>query len=66
MANEITKEHWGEMYSDLIIPAIIDLENVRAFTPERKYISQDCKHVTKTGIQWYASILNLKRIFDEL
>lgn len=65
-ANEIAKEHWGEGYIDLIAPAMVDGTHVRVFTPDRKYISQDCKHLTKAGARWYASVLNLKAVFGEL
>lgn len=65
-ANEISKEHWGGAYVDLIAPAMVDESHVRVFTPEHKYISQDCMHLTKAGAQWYASVLDLEKIFGEM
>lgn len=65
-ANEIAKEHWGGAYVDLIAPAMIDDKYVRVFTPDHKYISQDCKHLTKAGAKWYAEVLNLDKIFGEI
>lgn len=65
-ANELAKEHWGNAYIDLIEPAMVDSLRVRVFTPEHKYISQDCKHLTKAGAKWYASVLDLKSIFYNL
>ena len=65
-ANEIAKEHWGGAYIDLIAPAMIDDKYVRVFTPDHKYISQDCKHLTKAGAKWYAEVLNLDKIFGEI
>lgn len=65
-ANDVAKEHWGNAYIDLIEPAMVDSLRVRVFTPEHKYISQDCKHLTKAGAKWYASVLDLKSIFYNL
>ena len=66
IANDVAKEHWGDAYIDLIKPAMVDSLHVRVFTPEHKYISQDCKHLTRAGAKWYASVLDWERIFNEL
>lgn len=62
-ANDVAKEHWGSAYIDLIEPAMIDSVRVRVFTPDNKFISQDCRHLTPAGAKWYASVLDLDRIF---
>ena len=64
-ANVLAKEHWGEHYIDLIKPALTDSNHIRVFTPDHKYISQDCKHLTQAGAKWYASVLNLDKIFRQ-
>ena len=63
-ANEIAKEHWNDNYIDLISPAMVDSVHVRVFTPEHKYISQDCRHLTRAGAKWYAKNLRLDRLFN--
>lgn len=65
-ANEISKAHWGEAYIDLIAPAMIDDKYIRVFTSDHKYISQDCKHLTKAGAKWYTQVLDLDKIFGEI
>lgn len=64
LANEIAKKHWGDNYIDLIKPAMVDSARVRVFTDDHKYISQDCRHLTKAGARWYASVIDWNRIFD--
>lgn len=63
-ANEISKKHWGDAYIDLIGPAMVDSSYIRVFTPDHKYISQDCRHLTPAGARWYASVLKLDEIFE--
>ena len=64
-ANDVAKKDWGDSYIDLIEPAMVDSIHIRVFTPEHKYISQDCRHLTPAGAKWYASILDLDRIFSK-
>lgn len=64
-ANDVAKTHWGDSYIDLIEPAMVDSIHIRVFTPEHKYISQDCRHLTPAGAKWYASVLDLDRILSK-
>ena len=57
------KEQWGEDYIDLLTPSLVDNQHVRVFTDDKRYISQDCRHLTQAGAQWYAKILDWDRIF---
>lgn len=63
--HEMEKKCWGESYIDLITPAMLDSIHVRVFTPDKKYISQDCRHLTKAGAKWYASVLDFDKIFSQ-
>ena len=48
----------GGGYIDLLTPAMTDQNHVRVFTDDNRYISQDCRHLTPAGAQWYAQILD--------
>jgi len=55
--NEILKEEWGEKYINLIDLVINEENTVPVFTPECKFISQDCRHFTKYGAKYFAYLL---------
>lgn len=57
------KEQWGENYIDLLTPSLVDDLHVRVFTDDKRYISQDCRHLTQAGAQWYAKKLDWEKIF---
>ena len=51
-------------FIDMMAPVMIDETHVRVFTDDNKFISQDCRHLTQAGAQYYAQILNLDSIFE--
>lgn len=53
----------GEQYVDFMKPVLQENDQVRIFTDTGKFISQDCRHLTRAGAQYYAGILDLDRIF---
>lgn len=57
------KKQWGNDYIDLLTPSLVDELHVRVFTDDKRYISQDCRHLTQAGAQWYAKILEWEKIF---
>lgn len=57
------KQQWGDNYIDLLTPSLVDNQHVRVFTDDNRFISQDCRHLTQAGAQWYAKILDWDRIF---
>lgn len=59
------KQQWGENYIDLLTPSLVDDQHVRVFTDDNRFISQDCRHLTQAGAQWYAKILDWNRIFKK-
>lgn len=59
------KKQWGDDYIDLLTPSLVDEQHVRVFTDDNRYISQDCRHLTQAGAQWYARILDWNRIFHK-
>ncbi len=61
---EEQKKLYGKYYIDFIAPVLRKDGNVSAFTDDGKYISQDCRHLTRGGAKYYARIFNLKTIFS--
>lgn len=63
--NSEWKKQWGDDYIDLLTPSLVDEQHVRVFTDDNRYISQDCRHLTQAGAQWYAKILDWQGIFKK-
>lgn len=61
--NKQWKLEWGNNYIDFMGMAMNDEGRIRVFTPDGKFISQDCEHLTKEGAQWYGSIINWEDVF---
>ena len=61
--NEQWKREWGDRYIDFMGMAMKDDGRIRVFTPDGKFISQDCEHLTKEGAQWYGSIIDWESVF---
>lgn len=57
------KNQWGKDYIDFLSPVALPNGRVEVFTPDRKYISQDCSHLTRSGAIYYSQILQLENIF---
>lgn len=55
--NNKLKVEWKEKYIDLINPIIDKNLTVPVFTPECKFISQDCRHLTKAGAKYFAILI---------
>ncbi|MDB5011886.1 MAG: acyltransferase 3 [Daejeonella sp.] len=61
--NNSRRHQWGNKYINLI-GLIIDKEGrVPVFTPDCKFISQDCEHLTHAGAVYFAQLIDVKRIF---
>ena len=57
--NNALKGVYGDHYIDMISP-LLDDKQIQVFTDDHFYISQDCRHLTKQGAQYYSRILNLE------
>lgn len=57
--NIILKNKYRDNFVDMISPVSRPDGKVRVFTNDRKYISQDCRHLTKSGAQFYASLIDI-------
>ena len=58
-------EKYGDHYINLM--SLVSDENgmVRVFTDDNKFISQDCRHLTRAGAQYFSRILNIGAIVGE-
>jgi peptidoglycan/LPS O-acetylase OafA/YrhL len=61
--NMMLKAEWGNRYIDLIGRVIDDNKKMPVFTPECKFISQDCKHLTHDGAVYFARLLEKELVF---
>lgn len=55
--NAYMKKQWGEKYIDMVSPVAVGNDCVKVFSDKGKIISQDCRHLTKGGAQYYAKLL---------
>jgi peptidoglycan/LPS O-acetylase OafA/YrhL len=64
--NNILRIEWGDKYIDYIGKVIDQNLTVPVFTPSHKFISQDCRHFTKAGAQYFAQLFEneLTSIFN--
>ena len=63
-ANVWGKETWGERFIDLMEKVVDQKGKIPIFTPDHRFISQDCRHFTRAGAQYFASLVggDLERI----
>ena len=61
--NDMLKSQWGDQYIDMFAP-VMQKGQVRVFSDSNMYISQDTRHLTKAGAQYYARQLGLEKILS--
>ena len=54
--NRMLKAEWQNNYVDLLSLTLYPDGTVVVFTPEHKYITYDCRHLTPAGARYYANI----------
>lgn len=65
--NEQWKQEWGvENYVDFIQLSTANDGNIRVFTDDHRFISQDCRHLTQDGAKWFAKKLQSDVWFNHL
>lgn len=62
--NREWREQWGSNYIDFMTPVLEKDNKIRVFTPDHKFISQDCRHLTPFGAKWYASVFDLAKTIN--
>jgi hypothetical protein len=64
--NNEMKAEWQDKYIDLLSPVLVGKDGeVAVFTPDKKFFSQDTRHLTKGGAEFYARKIDFKTIFPE-
>ncbi|MBQ5648480.1 MAG: hypothetical protein IIV16_05085, partial [Alistipes sp.] len=64
--NEQWKREWGsDNYIDFLELSTMPNGEIRVFTDENRFISQDCQHLTQDGARWYAKIIDWEKIFNK-
>ena len=58
-------EKYGDHYINLMQAVTDESGMVQVFTDDNKFISQDCRHLTKAGAQYFARILDIKAILGQ-
>jgi peptidoglycan/LPS O-acetylase OafA/YrhL len=54
--NMAFEQEWGSRYIDFISKVIDKNGEVPVFTPTKQFISQDCRHLTRAGAQFFAQL----------
>lgn len=60
LKNNQAKKAWGSQYISMLDPVLVDEKNVRVFTQEGKFISQDGRHLTPAGARFYSQQLKTR------
>lgn len=61
---QMLKQMWNDHYVDMMSPLMNENGEIRVFTDDKKYISQDCRHLTIQGAKYYARIIYFESIFE--
>ncbi|MBR6125391.1 hypothetical protein IKQ19_17665, partial [Candidatus Saccharibacteria bacterium] len=61
-ANRQMKQSWNGDYIDLVALSLDSNGRIRIFTPEHKFISQDCSHFTQNGAKHFASLIDWSKL----
>lgn len=62
--NEQLKKAYPDCYIDLIEMVRQPDGRVRVFSDDGRFISQDCRHLTKAGAEFYASRINWEKFLE--
>lgn len=57
---------WGSRYVDLIALVVDEDNKMPVFTPDCKFISQDCSHLTEAGAKLFAGLVDFDAVFATL
>ena len=64
--NKVQAEQFGPWFVDMLKVAARDDGCVAVFTDDHKLISQDCKHLTRAGAQYYARRLDIRSLLENV
>lgn len=63
--NERLKAIYPDIYIDMIEMVLQSDGKVRVFTDDNRFISQDCRHLTQAGAQFYANMMDWDRFLNK-
>ena len=61
--NEQMKREWKDKYVDLLDISIVGEDRVVVFSQDHKFMSQDTRHLSKGGAEFFAKRINFKQLF---
>ena len=65
--NEEWKKGWGsDNYIDFLALSTASDGNIRVFTDDHRFISQDCRHLTQAGAEWFAQVMEERGVLNRL
>lgn len=65
IANNRLKAEWKDKYIDLLDVALADDGKVVVFSQDHKFMSQDTRHLSKGGAEYYAEKIDFEEIFKK-
>lgn len=65
IANDQMKREWGDKYIDLLKLSLVCKDRVVVFSQDHKFISQDTRHLSKGGAEYFANKIIFEDIFKE-
>lgn len=62
--NSRFREFYGDRFLDLMSLVAVGDGRVRVFTPEHRFISADCRHLTRSGARYFAGMIDWERYLN--
>lgn len=62
--NDMLKAKYKDIFIDMIAPVQQNDGSVRVFSDDGHFISQDCRHLTKSGAEYYGRLIDLKQFLN--
>lgn len=62
--NRKLKKEWKENYIDLLGMSLVGKDRVVVFSQDHKFLSQDTRHLTKGGAEYFARKIDFSKIFS--
>ena len=63
--NEQMKREWKDKYIDLLDMSLVGEDRVVVFSQDHKFMSQDTRHLSKGGAEFFANKIDFGKIFDK-
>ena len=63
--NEQMKREWKDKYVDLLDMSLVGEDRVVVFSQDHKFMSQDTRHLSKGGAEFFANKIDFAKIFDK-